>query len=95
MEYMESGVRIAFEPLLNINCSSEQTVDTARQLLFYDEDMPSSTVDLEELIDDLAQPEFEDLEPLIIGEPEFVQPVISAQQHLTQLHSHGEASNST
>jgi hypothetical protein len=40
---------------------------------------------LDELIDDLAHPESEDPEPLIIGEPEFLQPVISAQQHLTQL----------
>jgi len=62
---MEPGVRIAIEPLLNINCSSEQTADTARHFLFYDEDMPdpnipASAVDLDEMIDDLAHPESED-----------------------------------
>ena len=41
-----------------------------------------------ELIDGLAHPGSEDPEPLIIGEPEFLRPVISyetAQQHLTEL----------
>ena len=38
MGYMESWARIAIEPLLGIDYSSEQTVDTARQFLFYDED---------------------------------------------------------
>jgi hypothetical protein len=50
--------------------------------------IPASTVDLDELIDDLAHPKSEGSEPLIIGAPEFLQPVISyetPQQHLTQL----------
>jgi len=75
---MEPGVRIAIiiEQLLNINCSSEQTADTARQFLFYDEDMPdtnipASAVDLDEMIDDLACPKPEDPESLIFGSQNF------------------------
>ena len=53
-----------------------------------DSNVPTSAVDLDELIDDLAHPESEDFEPLNIGEPGFLRPVISyemAQQHLTEL----------
>jgi hypothetical protein len=53
-----------------------------------DPNVPTSAVDLDEPIDGLAHPGSEDPEPLIIGEPEFLQPVISyetAQQHLTEL----------
>jgi len=92
MEHIESGARTAIESLLHVDCNSEQTVNAARQFI-HDEDMPdpnvpTSAVDLDELIGDLAHPESEDPEPLIIGEPEFLRPVISyemAQQHLTEL----------
>jgi hypothetical protein len=53
-----------------------------------DPNVPTSAVDLDEPIDDLVHPGSEDPGPLIIGEPEFLQPVISyetAQQHLTEL----------
>jgi hypothetical protein len=84
---MQSGVRIAFEPLLNINCNSEQTADTARQFLFYDEDMPNpkipaSTVDLDELIDDLVS--LRTLNLSLLGSRNLYN-LLSAQQHLTQL----------
>jgi hypothetical protein len=95
MEYTESGAQTAIESLLDVDCNlnSEQTANTARQFVLYDEDMPdpnvpTSAVDLDELIDDLMHPESEDPEPLIIREPESLPPVISyetAQRHLTEL----------
>jgi hypothetical protein len=50
--------------------------------------IPTSAVDLDELIDDLAHSRSEDPEPLIIAELEFPRTVTSyetAQQHLTEI----------
>jgi len=69
-----------------LTATLSKTANAARQFILYDSDedmpdpnVPTSAVDLDEMIDDLTHPESEDSEqPLIIGEPEcLLQPVVS------------------